>query len=355
VLSPVRRVLAAVLLLPAVGGALALSSCGGGGNSEDAQKLLDKAFRQSIKSADLKLNAQVSVKGSPTLNKPIRLEASGPYRTNQNKLPSLDIALNVSTGGGQTIETGFLSTGDRSFLKFQDVFYEQPRSAVARANRALAAGGGGRKGSLKSLGLDPRSWLRGAKDEGDEDVAGAKTTHISGDLNVDNMLHDFNDFIKRSGRSLSATTGQTPQPLSESDISKVDEVVKDPHFDVYVGKDDNTVRRVAANVELDVPDKDRASVGGIKGGTLEFSIELSKVNGDQRIVAPAKARPLSDLTNSLGAGALGGGTTAPPSGGTGGGTSTTPNSDAFKQYSQCLDKAKSQDTAALQRCAKLLK
>jgi hypothetical protein len=343
-----------------VGGALALSSCGGGGNSEDAQKLLDQAFRQSIQSADLKVNAQVSVKGSSQLNKPIRLEASGPYRTNKGKLPSLDISLNVSAGGGQTIDTGFLSTGDRSFLKFQDVFYEQPRSAVARANRALAARGGGRKGSLKSLGLDPRTWLRNAKDEGDEDVAGVKTTHVSGDLNVNNVLHDFNNFIKRSGRSLSASTGQTPQPLSESDIKKVDDVVKDPHFDVYVGKDDKIVRRVAGHVELDVPEKDRASVGGIKGGTLEFSIELSKVNGNQRIEAPAKARPLSDLTNSLGAGALGGGlgggSTAPPSGGgTGGGTSTTPNADAFKKYSQCLDKAKSQDTKALQRCANLLK
>jgi hypothetical protein len=358
--SPLRRLLAAVLLLPAAGGALALSACGGNDNDQNAEKLIDRAFRHPIKSADLKLGAQVQVKGSTALNRPIRIQASGPYKTNKGRLPSLDIALNVSAGGGQTISTGFLSTGRRSFVKFQDVYYEEPRSQVDRANRALGRAGA-RRGSLKSLGLNPRSWLRGAKEEGDEDVAGVKTTHVSGSLDVKNLLRDFNNFIKRQGSSLGAASGQTPpQPLTKTDIKKVSDVVKDPHFDLYVGKSDDTVHRVSGRLELSVPEKSRASVGGIKSGTLEFSVELRNVNGNQKVVAPARARPISDLTNSLGAGALGGlgggtGGTQTPGGSSGGGTSTTPSSDAFKKYANCLDKAKSQDTAALQRCAKLLR
>ena len=63
-------------------------------------------------------------------------------------------------------------------MKFQDVYYEQPASQVAKANKSLSQDKGER-GSLRSLGLDPRSWLGEAKDEGEEEVAGVKTRHVS--------------------------------------------------------------------------------------------------------------------------------------------------------------------------------
>jgi hypothetical protein len=353
--SRLRGRLTAVLLLPAAAGGLWLSSCGGGGNQENATRLLDKAFSREIGSADLKADAQLQVKGSPVLSRPIRIQASGPYRSNKGKLPLVDLNLQVSTGGGgQTVQTGFLSTGDRAFVKFQDVYYEEPRAQVERANSQLAENPR-RGGSLRAFGLRPRSWLRDAKDEGDETVGGVKTTHVSGTLDTRRAVRDLNGFVRRSGRTLGAT-GQVPAPLTDQQIDKVAEVVKNPSFDVYVGKDDDVVRRVTGRIELKVPQKDRASVGGIEGGSIEFSIEFDDVGGNQKIVAPAKARPLSELTASLGAGSLGG---LAGGGGSRGGrrppTSTTPDAEAFKRYADCLDKAKSNDTAALQRCAKLLR
>jgi hypothetical protein len=56
----VRRALFVLLFA-----ALALASCGGGGDKEDVQDLLDKAFSSSIKSADLKVDASTSPFGSP--------------------------------------------------------------------------------------------------------------------------------------------------------------------------------------------------------------------------------------------------------------------------------------------------
>jgi hypothetical protein len=354
--TPIRRLLPAVLLLLAV---LALGACDGGGNDEDAQALLDKAFKQEIKSADLKIEAEVEVKGNEQLDKPIRIEASGPFRDNDEKLPSANVDLSVSAGAGRPFEIGLLSTGDRTFVKFQDVYYEQPRSQVEQANRSIGRRGEG-QGSLKALGLDPREWLQDAEDEGDEEVAGVETTHVSGKLDVGKVVQDFNNVLKRSGGALGGATGQTaPRPLSQSELDKIEEVVEDPTFDVYVGKEDNVVRRVSGRLDLDVPEDDRDQVGGIEGGSLSFSIEFSKVNGDQRIEAPANARPFSDLAGSLGTGALGGG-----GGGSGGGSgsgptapppsSSSPNSEAFKRYSDCLDRADPQDTDALQRCAELL-
>jgi hypothetical protein len=350
----VRRPLLALLFAT-----LALASCGGGDDKENVQDLLDKAFSSSIKSADLKLDASIQLKGSPALDKPVRITAAGPFRTNEGKLPSVDIDLKVGTdGGGQTVTTGFLSTGDRAFVKFQDIYYEQPKSQVAKANRALAENKS-KRGSLRALGLDPRSWLGEAKDEGDEEVAGVKTRHVSGRLDVEAVMRNLNEFVRKSGTALGGATGQTPpKPLSEADIRKVGEVVRDPTFHVYVGKDDDIIRRVAGKIEFDVPEESRRSLGGIESGAIEFEVELAKVNGDQQIEPPANPRPLSALTESLG------GTTGLDGvvGGGGGGAlpaepnadGTSPEAQDFKEYADCLDKARPEDTEALQRCAELL-
>jgi len=135
--------------------------------------------------------------------------------------------------------------------------------------------------------------------------------------------------------------------------------VRDPTFHVYVGKEDDIIRRVAGKVEFQVPEENRQSLGGIESGSIEFEVELAKVNGDQQIEAPANPRPLSALTESLGGtpgidGVVGGGGggSLPPEPTTTDGTS--PEAQDFKEYADCLDKARPEDTEALQRCAELL-
>ena len=356
ILRRVRRV-----VLPMLFAVLALASCGGGaGDPEDAEDLLDRAFSQEIQSADLKLEGELQLEGSLALDRPLRIQASGPFRTNHGKLPSMDIELKVgSDGGGQTVTTGYLSTGDRAFLKFQDVYYEQPAAAVRRANRSIA----GNKG-LRGLGLSPRAWLAHAEDEGEEEVAGVATRHVSGVLDVGAMLVDINRFIRRSGGAIHGVTGERlPEPLSREDIREIADVVKDPTFDVYVGKVDDIVRRISGRIEFDVPQERLEDFDGIEGGHVQFSVELARVNGGQQIEAPPRPRPMSSLTHSLGGGglfgALGSGgdapsdaePTEPPSGAD---DDTTPETQNFRDYAECLDEARPGDTEALQRCADLL-
>jgi hypothetical protein len=340
--------------------ALALASCGGGSDNQDVQEKLDKAFSSSIKSANLTVDATIQVKGSPGLEKPLRITATGPFRTNENKIPSADIELKIGNdGGGQTITTGFLSTGDRAFVKFQDVYYEQPAAQVAKANRSIARSKS-KKGSLRGLGLDPRTWLAEAKDVGEEKIAGVKTRHIAGKLDVESVMRNLNEFVRRSGSALGGATGQPPpKPLSPADIRKVADVVHDPTFSVYVGEDDDIIRRLSGKIEFDVPEASRASLGGIQSGSIDFQVEFADVNGDQQIEAPAHARSLSSLTRHLGTG-VGGGTL--PGFGSGGNPATTPTlpdnaspeAQDFQKYADCLDKARPEDTEALQRCADLL-
>jgi hypothetical protein len=351
--TPFRRLPLAVLLIIAF---LVAAGCGGGGSDQDAQALLDKAFKASINSADAKLEAEVEVEGVPSVSRPIRVEASGPFRNNEGKLPSTDFDVKIGSGA-QAIQAGFLSTGDRAFIKFQDVWYEQPREQVEQANRSIANAAGRKKSSLKSLGLDPRGWLEDAQTEGEETVGGVETEHVKGKLDVSSVMADLNDFVKRSAGAIGGATGQAaPEPLSQNQLDKIEDVVKDPTFDVYVAKSDDTIRRISGHVELDVPKEDREAVGGIEGGSFSFTLEFTKVNGDQQIEAPARARPLSDLTRSLGAGLLGGGS------GGGSGSSTTPapppasapDADAYQRYFECLDEADPADQDGIQRCQEQL-
>ena len=129
---------------------------------------------------------------------------------------------------------------------------------------------------------------------------------MSGKLDVRGLFSDLNKLVERSAGAVGGAPAGTPNPLSDSDLDELAEVVENPTFDIYVGKEDDTIRRVSGNLTVKVPEKDRARVNGISGGSLRFSIELTKVNGDQKVEAPAKSRPISDLTTQLrGAGALG--------------------------------------------------
>lgn len=378
--TSLRRLGAALLLTTtALACAALLGACGGGEDEQDVEGLLDRAFRHSIASAGLKVDAHLTLDGLKGFDRPVRLQATGPYVGGGRGLPKLDIDLSLGAqGAGQTVQFGLLRTADRAFVKFGGAFYEQPRDEVERANRELGTGRRRRPGSLRDLGLAPRTWVVGARDEGEEKVAGVETHHVSGTLDMRSLLRDLNELVQRSGSIVGGAPADVPDPLSAQELDDLAETVRNPSFDVYVGKDDEVIRRLSAQLEVRVPEKDRARAGGIEGGALRLSIEFSDVDGKHVVEAPAKSRPIADLTTQLGglsalAGALGGNTSGS---GEGGGTRTTPGGggrtrpgapatgagkeggdgvEAFRRYSDCLDEAGPDDTKALSRCAELLR
>ena len=350
-----RRVLRPALLLVV---AFVLASCGGGGdNSESPEDLLDRAFSHGVQSADLKLDAEVDLKG--LLADPIRLEAEGPFRRNVDRLPWTDIDLMVGSGGGQTITSGVLTTGNRAFVKFEDVYFELPAAEVRRANRAIRRSSQRSGRPLSALGLEPRSWLLDARIESDATVGGVETRHVSGALDVESLMRNLNRAARRWS-SLLGGDSTSPAQMSRDDIRRLARAAKAASFDVYVGKHDEIIRRISGKIEFDVPEAGRAGLNGLEGGSITFSLELRDVDGDQTIEAPESARPLSELTQSLGGGGIIGGLVAGGSDGSRPGDPedpsrpSSPEADAFRRYAECLDKARSEDTEQLQRCADLL-
>jgi hypothetical protein len=336
---------------------------GGGGSSEDARALIDKAFKTSIPSADMTLNIQAEVRGVAQLQQPVSLKVAGPYQSNGGKkLPDFNWQVSVS-GGGQAFSGGLISTGDNAYVNFQGTNYEVGADKVAQFNQQLASQTGSGK-SLKDFGIDPQSWVQDPQDKGDESVNGSDTTHVEATVDVAKMLSDFNKTIQKAGGAMGSNA---PQQLSQDTIDKVSQIVKDPKFDIYVGKDDSRIRRLSVKIDFDIPADQRAQFQGAEGGTISFQIDFAKVGEPQTVTAPQNARPISELQQQLGgvAPGLGGSGSSPGSGGSGGssgsggsggsGSGGSPTPAQFEKYSKCLQAADPSDTGAIQNCAKLLK
>jgi hypothetical protein len=346
--APLVALIAAVALLAGCGG--------GGGSSKDARALLNTAFKQSIGSADMTLNVEAKVNGVAQLQQPINLKVEGPFQSNgKGKLPSFNWQVSVS-GGGQAFSGGIISTGDNAFVNFQGTNYEVGAQTVARLNQST--GGQGR--TLKDYGIDPQAWVKDPTDEGSESVNGVDATHVKANIDIGRMFTDFNKTIQKAG---SMGTAAPPQ-LSADTIQKIQEVVKNPKFDIYVGKGDNKIRRLSVSVDFQIPADQRSKFQGAEGGTLNLSIDFAKVGEPQKITAPAGARPISELQQQLGglAGGLGGlggsgGSGGATPGGSSGGSSggTNPSASQIQKYTKCLQSASPSDTAAMAKCTQLLK
>jgi hypothetical protein len=350
-----RRTLRTLLVLALALSAAVLAACGGG-SSGDVKETLDKAFSTPIKSARIDLEVTLKLDGIKQLNGPVKLSVQGPYETGGSQtIPKADWDISASASG-QNFSAGFISTGDNAWIGFQGQNYEVGKDAVAQINQQIkqAAGNNKDKG-LAEFGIDPRNWLKDAKDEGDDKVAGVDTHHVSAALDVGRLLDDLNELVKKAGGSAGASAQITPDQKKQ-----IQDVVKNPRFDVYVGKSDNVIRRLSADLSFTVPSDKQAQVGGLKSGTLSFSIEFADVGKPQTITPPANAKPLSELTTQLGGlgSVLGGGAgSSGGSGSSGSGSSGSggPSAEALQAYSTCLQKADPSKPAELQKCADLLK
>jgi hypothetical protein len=337
--------------------AAVISACGSQSSSA-VKDTLDKAFSTPIKSARVNLDVTLHLDGVKGLNGPVKLSVQGPYESGGSQtIPKVafDIA---ASAAGQNFTAGFISTGDNAWVGFQGQNYEVGKAVIAQANTQIKNAASQQKKGLSQFGIDARNWLKNATDEGTETVAGVQTDHVSAALDVSKFVDDLNKLVAKAGGNLSG--GATKPQLTPQQKKQIEDVVKNPRFDVYVGKSDNVIRRLSADIAFEVPQAKQAQLGGLTSGTLSFSIDFADVGKPQTITAPSSSKPLSDLTSKLGglSSVLGGasalGSSGSGSSGNGSG-SGGPSADALQKYSTCLQNADASKPAELQQCAKLLK
>ncbi len=368
-----------------------IAACGSSGGSEDPQQVIDQTFSgdHTVKSGNLDLAVKASAQGSQSGS--FSASLSGPFQGGaSNTFPQFDLTGKLdASGAGQNINFsgGLISTGDAAYVSYNGTDYSVPATIFDQFKQSYLKGQKSQsqsqtaglspseaftqgcsqsleqQGSSKSTAqsactIDFKGLLTNLSNDGDADVEGTTTTHISGDIDVQAAANDFAKLIKATPQGQ-----QLPQSAIDQITSKATDAVDTASFDLYSGNDDHTLRKLDFTLKISPPAGSTSS--GVSSVSLNFSLTLSHLGETQTIKAPTNAKPLSDLSSQLGGlGALGGlggasgGTTSPtlPGGSSGGGTGSgsQPSAAQSQAYLKCLQQAGS-SSAAIQACASKIK
>jgi hypothetical protein len=359
--------------------ALTVAACGGSDSSSsggdgDAAALLKDTFGSGhpIRSGRVDATIDVDLKGWSVLSTPLNLHVNGPFQSNGGaKLP--DFALDVDFGGAQPVTLGAVFAQGGGYLTIEgqafDVgksTYEAFRKGYENAKRDSAKKKPDTT-SFSALGVEPIRWLKDPKKVGEEDVAGTPTVHLSSGVDVPKLLTDLSTLLGKAKSVTSAGSAATgtavPTQLSAEQRELIARSVKTAKVDVWTGTKDHTLRKVAVDVQVAVPDDLRDRANGLTSGHVGLVFSIAQLNQAQKISRPAGARPISQLRSVLQqSGLLGGSSssssTTPPDTATtpsGDDTATTPapSTDPQSKYQACLADA-GNDLSKVQACAQYL-
>ena len=332
--------------------ALVPVACGGSEEEATPSTSVDQLLRQTFSGAgqvesgrlalDLKLAAQG--RAADELDGPVAIKLSGPFQSQgKGRLPAFALDAELR-GDGQKLTAGATSTGEKGYVRFQGQDYVlSPQvfmSFKAGYEEAQKRGSKSSGRSFAALGLDPRRWLKNARNAGESKVGDTETIKITGDVDVPALLDDV-EVALRKARSLGLEgAAKLPTGLTAQQRRQVEQAVKHLAVEIHTGKADKILRRM--KVDLRIADETEGS------GTLALDLQLTGVNEDQDIPEPSDAKPFADLAGKLQlfGMALGG---APASGSGSGGAGPA----NLRKYSQCVTEAGG-NTAATRKCADLL-
>jgi hypothetical protein len=312
-------ILIAVLL-----GAFALAGCGGGGGDDaSASDLIKQTFGNDaqLKSGRIGLGLNADLQsGSVQASVDARFSQGQP-----GQLPKLDGTLKLDSGTAGTLQAGAISLGDKGYITVAGQAFSVPDADWASFTKGYVAdqkktdSKRASQPTLSALGIHPEQWLTDPKKDGDSEIGGDKTIHITSGVDVPKMLQDVSKVASKTGAS--------------NQISAMGTNIKSANVQIDTGKDDHRLRQLQIHLVLNT-------------GTVDLRVTYTDLDQPQDIQAPKDARPLSDLTSLL--------SQAAGANGSGGGTTTTPQGTGNNaKYLQCLQQA-GQDVSKVQACAKYL-
>ena len=323
------------LVLPVVA-ALAVAGCGSSSSGQGSGALLRDTFggAKPVSSGDLALGVDVAAPGISGLPSPLHLRLAGPFAKSTAAGPRFDFELRLGTGT-TPLSLGLIAADGRTWVRIGEHAYTLPADTFRRltgsAKTQTASGI-----SLRSLGVDPRRWLRDVKDQGTETLRGDQVVHLTAGVNTPAFLTDLDKLLGRAGSLGAGATGLS-SGIDPQRRAALAAAVKSAHVDIWTGAKDHQLRRITVTVAVDTPQK--------HDGRVKLDLAISGLNAPQAIGPPANPRPLSDLTAALAlltqrrAAAAGGSTAAPLPGET---------------YAQCIARSGG-DVAIAQQCASLVK
>ena len=253
------------------------------------------------------LNMTLSASEKPTnpqlatfLDKPITIKLSGPSDTKNKKTD-----LNFSVVAGPVNVSGEVrQVGDEGYLSVNNKWYKLDAGTLSGTTTSSSSSSKLDTQKLLDAIGDPAKLIKNAKVEGVEDVGGIKSDHVSGDIDIAELLAAAGRVADASGQS-SNTSVEQLKTASE----QLKKYVDNAKMDVWIGQSDHQLHRAKLDTAIKLDDA-TAKQAGLKGAALTIDIQ-SVPTTTPTVTAPTDTSPISDLTANLGsllAGGLGGST-----------------------------------------------
>jgi hypothetical protein len=284
-----RRSPVAVVALAAL--ALTVAACGGSGASSgssspastgssssgsgDAAGILSAIDTKAATGPQkLKLDVTVDIKGTPTnqqlalfTKQPINLSVDGVVDSTGK---SADVNVSI-TLGKSPIEAEIRTGGGKSWISIDGKWYDLPANALSSTTgTALPTGASASNldaGKILAAIGDPSKLLDNAS-VSSEKVEGIDSDKVSGDVNIDGVAAAAANLSTSLG---STTTTAPTQAQIDKTAAQLKKIVNKAHVDVWVGKSDHKVHRVAFTLDAAMDAATKTS-SGIDSAVVTFDV-----------------------------------------------------------------------------------
>jgi hypothetical protein len=248
----------------------------------------------------LKLDLSVDIKGTPTnaqlalfTKQPIDVKVDGVVDS-AGKSADVNVSLTL---GQQPIAAEIRTGGGKSWLQIDGKWYDPPADALSSTTgqslpTGISAGNLDAGKILAAIG-DPAKLLDNAS-VSSEKVEGIDSDKVSGDVNISAVAKAVANLSK-------STSGTSSPPPTQAQIDKVvaqlQTVVKKAHVDLWVGKSDHKVHRVAFAADAAMDAATKAS-SGIE--SLTMSLDVTTVDASPPDTsAPSSVGTPAELQTAL--------------------------------------------------------
>jgi hypothetical protein len=242
------------------------AGCGGGG---DAQGILRQTAARlpQIRSGTLDFRVLVVPRGRSARGK-IGFAVHGPFALRaRGSLPVLDITY-TQLAGDKRATGRLVSNGTSAYAESngQPVTLSAAQLAELRSATAQIQSNGG----LGEFRID--DWIKHPSVSDGGKVGGARTDHVSADLDVVATANDLLGLGRGLGSSAPQLRGRNAKQLTDA--------VRHSSFDLWTGKKDRLLRRlrVTADVGLNVPQDLARALGDVVGAKVTFELAVSNPN-----------------------------------------------------------------------------